>query len=168
MHRSMHQLTRPSLVQIMACCLFSGNTYRYEQNGCHFTGLLKCIFLNENGCTLIQISLIFFFFLSMGTTNGLALNRLQIITWSTCDPVSWHTFVSPGFSDLNSTFENHQMFHNCCCSLLLKNFISVNQSLKSPNMVNNFEVQFSFLMFQTSMTVVFNMFGSSDDLFTLL
>ena len=49
-----------------------------EQNGHHFADdIFKCIFMNENLCILIQISLNF------------VPNKLQAIIWTNADPVHW-------------------------------------------------------------------------------
>ena len=52
--------------------------------------IFKCIFLNENGRILIQISL------KLGSGNGLAPNRRQAIIWTTADPVHWCIYAALG------------------------------------------------------------------------
>ena len=61
------------------------NTLRPGQNGCHFADIFNCIFLNEKFkydlteiCSLGSNSQ----YGSIGSDNGLALNRRQAIIWS--------------------------------------------------------------------------------------
>ena len=82
----MQHRTGSSLVQVMACHLLCVkplpepimfNTLRPRQNGCHFADdSLKCIFLNENVCISIDISLKF---VSKHPINISAL--VQIMAW---------------------------------------------------------------------------------------
>ena len=51
-----------------------------EQNCHHFTdNIFKCIFMNENVCILIEISLKC---VPIGSDNGLPPNRQQAIIWT--------------------------------------------------------------------------------------
>ena len=63
------------------CCYFRLcyhiNTLRPRQNGWHFADIFKCIFLNEKGCILIKISVIF---VPMGPINNIAA-LVQIMAW---------------------------------------------------------------------------------------
>ena len=94
-------LCHPSLVQVMACCLFSAkslpkpvlnlwkkmsknqnakiflNTLRLRRNDGHFPDIFKCIFLNENIWISIKISLKFVPKgpINIGSYNDLVLDR---------------------------------------------------------------------------------------------
>ena len=62
----------------------------------------KCIFLNENGRIAIWISLKFVprgpidNKASIGSGNGLAPNRRQVITWTNADPIHWRIYTAQG------------------------------------------------------------------------
>ena len=50
-----HEMTAPCLESILQCHI---NTMRLRQNGRHFPDdIFKCIFLNENSCILMKISM---------------------------------------------------------------------------------------------------------------
>ena len=68
------------------------------QNGRHFADdIFKCIFVNEQFCVLIKISLKFVpkgpidNNTARGLENGLAPNRRQAIIWTNADPIHWRT-----------------------------------------------------------------------------
>ena len=57
----------------------------------------KCNFLNENDRILIRISVKFVpRSPSIGSGNGLALNRRQAITWANAGPVYWRIYAALG------------------------------------------------------------------------
>ena len=70
------------------------NTMRPRKNGCHFPdNIFRCVFFYESWCILIEISLKFLpkgpINNSIGSDNGLVLNRSQAIIW-TKDGLVYH------------------------------------------------------------------------------
>ena len=70
--------------------------------------IFKCIFLNEKGIILIQISSKF---VSMSSVDNkpalvqimvLATNRRQAITWTNYDPVQWRMYAALGGDELKN------------------------------------------------------------------
>ena len=82
-------------------CLF--NSSPPGQNGWHFSDdIFRCIFMNENICILIKISLKF---VPKGPIdNSLALvYRQQAIIWNNADPIHWRIYVTLGGDELTRT-----------------------------------------------------------------
>ena len=90
------------------------NSPHHGQNGLHLADdIFECIFLNENFCILIQISLKFvqrfkWQKASIGSDNGLspiclALNRRQAIIWSKADWIHWCIYAAPGGDELRGS-----------------------------------------------------------------
>ena len=78
-------------------------TLRPEQHGHHFVhNIFKCIFIKENFCILIQISLNFVLMDPINNksalVHSLALppNMCQAITWTNDHPVLWYLKASLG------------------------------------------------------------------------
>ena len=78
--------------------------------------IFRCVFLNENICILIKISLNFVPKVpidnkpSIGLDNGLVPNRRQAIIWSNADPVHWCIYTALGGDEL--TFLSTNMDFN--------------------------------------------------------
>ena len=61
------------------------------QNGRHFAeDIFKCIFVNENHCIVIKISLKFVPKGPIGLDNDLVRNGRQAIVWTNPDPIQSH------------------------------------------------------------------------------
>ena len=79
---------------------FPVNSSPPEQNDRHLADdILKCIFMNEKFCILIQISLMFVPKDPIDNKSALVQvmawrrNRRQAITWDNVDPVHWHILL---------------------------------------------------------------------------
>ena len=77
------------------------NTLRSRQNRHHFAdNIFQCVFLNENCCILIELSLKFVTkcsihkICSIGSDNGMAPIRRQAIIWINDGLVYWHIYVT--------------------------------------------------------------------------
>ena len=74
------------------CCLFIVSDVKYilsyppGRNGRHFQDDFKCIFVNENVCIWIKISLKF-------VPKG-PIDNNQAIFWTNADPNHWHIFAA--------------------------------------------------------------------------
>ena len=66
--------------------------------------VLQCIFLDENDRILVQMSLKFVpnsvLKGSIGSANGFATNRWQVITWTDDDSVDWRIYAALGGDEL--------------------------------------------------------------------
>ena len=89
------------------CCTL--NTLRPRQDGRYFADdIFECIFLNENFCTLIKISLKSVRKRQidnnpvLGSDNGLAPNRRQAIIWTNDGVVWWRIYAFIGLNELDN------------------------------------------------------------------
>ena len=77
------------------------DTLRPEKNGWHFANyFLKCIFLRKK-TSVFWFEFHWSLFLGVRLVNGLMLSRQQAIVWSNDDPIHWHIYALPGFTELN-------------------------------------------------------------------
>ena len=83
------------------------STFRPRQNGCNFTDdIFKGIFLNRNFWTSNNISLkcviygLYWQYAIMGSDNGLAPNRHQVIIWTNDGVVYWCLYASVNVNEL--------------------------------------------------------------------
>ena len=88
--------------KINECCLTpvlrTINTLRPKQNVRHFADdIFRCILFNKwyN-----------WQYISIGSGNGLALNRGQAITWTNDDSIQWPIYASPGLNELRYMIHN--------------------------------------------------------------
>ena len=80
-----------------------------DQDGCYFANdMFKCIFLYENCCILIPISLTFVpnvpidnTSFSIGLDNGLVTIKEQAVIWTDDCIVHWRMYASPGLNELS-------------------------------------------------------------------
>ena len=103
----------PDCWQMMACHV---NTLRLRQNGCYFADyIFRVIFLNENWCILIQMSLKFVPKGSVdnkpafGSGNGLSPVRCQAIAWTNDGSFHWCHMASRGHKELNVHVRSHMI-----------------------------------------------------------
>ena len=101
---------------------WSRTTRNYEQNGWHlWDDIFKCIFLNGDYCTVIQISL------NVASKDQLlndwwliqtvALHRIDVVTWTIDDPVYWRMYTSTVLSTLRAVMtmlpHSHKLLTLC-------------------------------------------------------
>ena len=99
------------------------------QNGRDFADdIIRCIFMNEKFCILIQsFSWVSNWqYGSISSSNGLAPNRRQAITWANADPVHWRIYATQGGDELIAMFVSRRGIFMCwanvrCCSCM-RNF----------------------------------------------
>ena len=66
--------------------------------------IFKCVFLNENDIIPIQMSN--WQKVIIGSSNGLAPNRRQAITWTNDGPVHWRIYAVLGGDELNTLYRS--------------------------------------------------------------
>ena len=89
--------------------IMSINSSPTGQNGPHLRDdILKCIFVNEKFCILINISLNVVHKVqsnnisAFGSDNGLTPTRRQAIIWTKANPILWRIYAALGGDELSS------------------------------------------------------------------